>query len=95
MDNNLNNNMETATTADALASNIRTIKIILALKTIVVALVGSLIVRQALGYETHLFGGFSSALIACLIVSAILTCLLVATFEHTKELNNQLESSKG
>lgn len=95
MDNNLNNETKTITTSDALASNIRTIKIILALKTIMVALVGSLIVRQALGYETHLFGGFASALIACLITSAVLTCLLVATFEHTKALNNQLESSQG
>ena len=91
MDNNHNNNTETKM---ALASNIRIIKIIIALKTIVVALVGSLIVRQSLGYETHLFGGFASALIACLIVSAILTCLLVATFEHSKALNNQLESSQ-
>lgn len=92
MDNDPNNDTKTKM---ALASNIRTIKIIIALKTIVVALVGSLIVRQALGYETHLFGGFASALIACLIVSAILTCLLVATFEHTKALSNQLESSQG
>lgn len=94
MNNNLNNNTK-ITTADALASNIRTIKVIIALKTIVIALVGSLIFRQALGHETHLFGGFSSALIACLIVSAVLTCLLVATFEHTKALNNQLEDPRG